>query len=83
MDFSVSDVWVIDCTTISSRSSKSLYRLSSLISISSSSISASDSLTDASSLCTSHVVAEGTYEVLGVSKSFAASSNEVESVDVR
>ncbi|KAG5620161.1 hypothetical protein H5410_005379 [Solanum commersonii] len=57
--------------------------LFSLISISSSSVSASDSSTTASSLCTSLVVAGGISGVSGTSKSSAASNKEVKSVDFR
>ncbi|KAG5585539.1 hypothetical protein H5410_045973 [Solanum commersonii] len=63
MDVSVSYVWITECIIFSSRSTKSPYMPSSLISISSLSVYASDSLTDASSLCTSPVVAREISEV--------------------
>ncbi|KAG5630036.1 hypothetical protein H5410_001753 [Solanum commersonii] len=77
MNVFVSDVWIIDCTIVSSRSGKSPYMLSSLISIFSSLVSAFDSSVAVPSICTSLVVAGGVSEVSRVSTSSATSSNEV------
>ncbi|KAG5595245.1 hypothetical protein H5410_036477, partial [Solanum commersonii] len=76
IEVSVSDVWITNCMIVSSRFGKSLSMLYSRIPICSSSVSASDSSTAASSLRISSIVIGGISEVSGASLSSAASSNK-------
>ncbi|KAG5599022.1 hypothetical protein H5410_030392 [Solanum commersonii] len=83
MDVSVSDVWITDCTIISSRSDRSPYMLFSHTSICSLSVCASDSSVATSSRYMSPMVAGGISEVAGGSTSSTASNSEVQSVDFK
>ncbi|KAG5580812.1 hypothetical protein H5410_051439 [Solanum commersonii] len=83
VDVSVSDVWITGCTTVSTRSGKSLNKLSSWCSIISSLVSTSDSSYAVPSLYTSPVVAGGIFEVSGASSSSTASINKLKSMDFK
>ncbi|KAG5572120.1 hypothetical protein H5410_061886 [Solanum commersonii] len=83
MDVSISDVWITNYTIFSCRSGRYPYMLSSLTSIFSSSVSASDSSTIMPSLCTIPVEYEGITEVSRASTSSIASNSEVKYTDLR